>query len=162
MAGPEELDRLTKADPEFNQMIVTRDQVHKQIRLIKNDLLARKGVMDAEIEKLRNDYDAYAKSQNKSIEKLQTVIESNRNVLLTELEQATAQLETKKIENEGYLKTLADLKKRLKEPKNSTQEKQKWEERVLLFSEKIRPLSEEIQELQLKVRSTKQKINFLK
>ena len=42
----------------------------------------------------------------------------------------------------------------------STQEKQKWEERILMLSEKIRPLSEEIQELKLQNRLKKRKIGY--
>ncbi len=164
-SGPEELDRLTKEDPAFKQMVATRDQVHGQIRLIKQDLLSRKKTLDAQIEKLRGDYDAYAKAQNKKIEQYQSVIDTQRSVLRHEIETGSAQIESKAAELGGYEKTLTDVKKVLSESKGitfSNQEKQKWEERILMLNEKIRPLSDEIQELKLQIRLKKQKIGFLK
>lgn len=163
--SPEELDRLTKEDPAFKQMIATRDQVHEQINLIRQDLLSRKKTLDAQIEKLRGDYDNYAKAQNKKIDQYQSVIDTQKSVLRHEIETASAQLDSKTAELGGYEKTLSDVKKVLHESKGitfSSQEKQKWEERVLMLNEKIRPLADEIQELKLQIRLKKQKIGFLK
>src|SRR3989338_7482984 len=75
--GPEELDRLTKEDPHFKQMIIARDQMHAQMHAVKEDLLAKKQGMDAQIDKLRAEYDAYAKLQNQKIEKYQAAIDAN-------------------------------------------------------------------------------------
>ncbi len=163
--GPEELDRLTKEDPHFKQMILARDQMHAQIRSLKEDLLGRKKAMDLQIDKLRRDYDAYAKAQNIKIEKYQTTIESNRSVLKREIDAASVQLTAKETELDGYQKTLSDVKKVLQEGKGirlSAQEKDKWEERVLMLSEKIRPLMDEIQELRLQGSLKKKKMSFLK
>ena len=165
LAGPQELDRLIKEDPAFRQMIVVRDQAHNEMHQIKEDLLAKKKILDAQIDKLRSDYDLIAKAQNKKIEQLQTTIETNRNLLKHEMETAAARLSTKGTELTGYQKTLADVKKVLHESKGihfSSQEKQKWEERILMLSEKMRPLTDEIQELKLEIRLKKQKMNFLK
>ena len=162
--GPEELDRLTKEDPAFKQMIVTRDQMHAQIRAIKDDLLAKKKVMDTQIEKLRGQYDATAKLENQRIERCETAIESNRALLKRDIEAAELSLESKRTEFEGYRKTLEDVQKVLKESKGitfSVQEKQKWQEKVLLLAEKMRPLKEEIEDLNLQIRLKKRKISFL-
>ncbi len=162
--GPEELDRLTKEDPNFRQMIIARDQINVQIRAIKADLLSRKRVMDAQIDKLRADYDVYAKAQNLKVEKYQAAIETNRLVLKREVETSSAQVGAKVTELEGYQKTLSDVQKVIRESKGiklSTQERQKWEERVLMLSEKIRPLSDEIEDLKLQIRLKKQKISYL-
>ena len=162
--GPEELDRLTKEDPAFKQMIVTRDQLHAQMHLIKEDLLAKKRVMDTEIDRLRTQYDAYAKLQNQKIEKYQTAIDSNRTILKHDSEIAEARLDSKRTELDGYRKTLGDVQKVLKESKGitfSAQEKEKWQEKVLLLSEKIRPLKEDIEDLNLQIRLKKRKISFL-
>lgn len=163
--GPEELGRLTKEDPQFKQMIAARDQVHAQIRLIKEDLLSKKKLMDAQIDKLRQEYDNYSKAQNVKIDKYQTAIEANGERLRREIDAADAQLASKKTELEGYQKTLSDVKKMLHEGKGitlSAQEKQKWQERMLMLSEKIRPLLDDIQELKLQTKLKKQKISFLK
>lgn len=163
--SPEEMDRLAKEDPAFRQMIIARDQVHAQIHAIKEDLLAKKRVLDSQVEKLRAEYDAYAKTQNAKIEKYLSVIEVDRNLLKRQLGASVAHLESKQTELQGYQKTLADVKKVLRESKGislSGQEKQKWEERILMLSEKIRPLTDEIQELKLQIRLRKQKIGFLK
>ena len=163
--GPEELDRLAKEDPQFKQMILARDRAHAEARLVKDDLLARKRTMDTQVEKLRSEYDATAKAQNLKIEKLERSIEANRAILKRQIESAEIALEAKSKEIEGYEKTLADVKKVLHESKGitlSAQEKQKWEERVLLLSEKIRPLAEEIQDLKIQIRLKKRKIQFLK
>ena len=165
MHAPEELDRLTKEDPAFKQMIAARDQMHSQIRLIKDDLLEKKKAMDAQIGKLRQDYDVYAKAQTLKVEKCQNAIDANRKALKNEIETASAQLEAKQTELQGYEKTLGDVRKVLHESKSinlSAQEKQKWEERVLMLSEKIRPLTEELQELKLQIRLKKSKISFLR
>ena len=162
--GPEELDRLTKEDSGFKQMIIARDQMHSQMRSIKEDLLAKKKIMDAQIDKLRTQYDGYAKLENQKIEKCQATIDSNRALLKREVEIAEARLESKRTELDGYRKTLADVQRVLKESKGitfSAQEKQKWQEKVLLLSEKIRPLQEEIEDLNLQIRLKKRKINFL-
>ena len=162
--GPEELDRLTKEDPAFKQMIITRDQLHAQMRLVKEDLLAKKRVMDTQIDRLRAQYDAYAKLENQKMERYQTAIDSNRALLKREIEIAEAHLESKRTEFEGYRKTLADVQKILKESKGitfSAQEKEKWQEKVLLLSEKMRPLKEEIEDLNLQIRLKKRKISFL-
>ena len=53
MNSPEELDRLTKEDPVFKQMILQRGQAKARAQLIREDLLGRKKTMDAEIDKLR-------------------------------------------------------------------------------------------------------------
>ena len=163
--GPEELERLTKEDPRFKQMIVARDQVHAQVHAIKDELLARKKAMDAQIDKFRKEYDATAKTANLKIEKYQLAIDANRSTLLHEMEAAGAALGARITELDGYQKTITDVKKVLQESKGihiSGEEKQKWEERLLLLSEKVRPLSEEIQELQLRIRLLKRKIGFLK
>ena len=162
--GPEELDRLTKEDPNFRQMIVARDQINAQIQTLKKDMLAKKKVMDAQIGKFRAEYDIYAKAQNLKIEKYQATIEASRNLLKREMDTANAQLAAKLTELEGYQKTLSDVKKVIRESKGislSSVERQKWEERVLMLSEKIRPLSDDIQELKLQIRLKKQKISFL-
>ncbi|MBI4432187.1 MAG: hypothetical protein HY592_01735 [Candidatus Omnitrophica bacterium] len=163
--GPEELDRLIKEDPQFRQMIQFRDIIHAEARLIKDDLLGRKKAMDAQIEKLRSEYDGYAKAQNVKIEKFEMTIAANRNALKREMDTASAAIAAKEKELEGYQKTLADVQHVLKESKGitlSVQERQKWEERVLMLSEKIRPLSEEIQNLKIQNKLRKRKISFLK
>ena len=162
--SPEELDRLTKEDPAFKQMILARDQTHAQAAALKADLLGKKKALDTQVERLRGQYDAYAKAQNQKIEKLQSAIESNRELLKRQIESEDTQLGARTTELDGYKKTLEDVKKVLSENKGirlSAQEKQKWEERVLMLSEKMRPLSEEIQELKLKIRLKKQKVKFL-
>ncbi len=163
--SPEELDRLLKEDPAFKQMIVARDQAHREILLIKQDLLNRKKVLDAQVEKMRAEYDGFAKTQNKKIDQYRATIEATRDQLTKEIEIASASMEEKEAELAGYQKTLVDVKKVLTESKGislSKTEQQKWEERVLMLSEKSRPLSEEIQELRLQIRLKKQKIGFLK
>ena len=162
--NPEELERLTKEDPNFRQMIATRDKMRSDVKLIKEDLLVKKRAVDAQVEKMRGDYDAYAKSQNIKIEKYKTGLEVYRKALAKDIDQATVSMETKQNELAGYEKTLRDVQKVLHESKGitlSAQEKEKWKERVLLLNEKMRPLSEEIQDLKLKIRLNKRKIGFL-
>jgi hypothetical protein len=162
--NPEELERLTKEDPVFKQMIVARDQAHAQEHLIKEDLLAKKRILDGQTEKLRAEYDAYAKAQNKKVEQCQSAIESNRELLKRQIETASAELEARQKDVEEYDKTLSGIKKLLRESKGisfSGQEKQKLEEKALILSEKIRPLADQVQELKLQIRLKKQKIQFL-
>jgi hypothetical protein len=163
--GPEELDRLTKEDPQFRQMIAGRDKAHVEIRAIKNDLLSKKRIVDAQVEKLRSDYDVHAKAQNQKIEQYRAAVQASRGLLKREIEMLTAKLQARTTELDGYQKTLADVQKVIKESKGfnlSEAERQRWEERVLLLSEKIRPLLDEIQELKLQIRLKKQKMYFLK
>ena len=163
--SPEELDRLIKEDVAFKQMITARDQAHVQISLIKQDLLARKKLADAQVEKLRADYDAAAKAMNKKIEQLQAAIGTNRDLLKREIDLAASEVEAKQGELGGYKKTLSDVQKVLHESKGITlskAERQKWEERILMLSEKMRPLIDEINELKLQIRLKKQKIQYLK
>jgi hypothetical protein len=163
--SPEELDRLVKEDPTFKQMITSRDQAHHNIRFIKDELLTKKKIMDIQVEKLRSEYDAYAKSQNVKIDQFRALIENHRNQLNKDIVAAQASLESKQAELAGYQKTTADVNDVLREAKGiqlSKSERQKWEERVLMLSEKIRPLNEEIQELKLRIRLKKQKIGFLR
>ena len=162
--NPEELERLIKEDAGFRQMVQVRDQMHTEIRTIKNDLLTRKKTMDAQIDHLRQEYDVYAKAQNLKIDKYQANIEANRNLLKREADTASAQLAAKKTELDGYQKTLSDVKKVLGSSKGiklSNQEKQKWEERVLMLSEKIRPLTDDIGQLEIQIRLKKSKASFL-
>ena len=163
--SPEELARLIKEDAAFKQMIVARDQAHSQIRLIKQDLLNRKQQLDGQLEKLRADYDATAKQQNKKIEQYRASIDQNRERLKREIDQESASMDAKQTEMEGYRKTLGDVKKVLSEAKGITiskAERQKWEERILMLTEKMRPLADEIQELRLQVRLKKQKSQYLR
>lgn len=161
--GPEELDRLVKEDPNFRQMIVLRDQSRSQIRAIKNDLLVKKKAVDAQVERLRGEYDSTAKTQNQRIEKLRLGIAANRNQLRREVETAEAQLKAKEEEWKGLRETLEDVKKmqRDKEISLSASEKTKWDERALMLSEKMRPLEEEILELKIRTKLNKRKISFL-
>ena len=161
----EELDRLVKEDAAFKQMIVARNETRRQIDTIKQELLARKKALDEQVGKMRSEYDLYSKAQNAKVEQFRTTIEANRDQLKRELELASASLERKISELAGYQKTLADVKKVLTEGKGlalSKSERQKWEERTLLLSEKMRPLAEEIQDLRLRIRLKRQKIGFLK
>ncbi len=163
--GPEELDRLMKEDPSFRQMIVGRDKAHSEIRTIKQDLLARKKTLDAQVEKLRREYDVHAKAQNMRIEQHKAAVQASQNMLKREVETAAAKLQARVTELDGYQKTLTDVQKVIKESKGfnlSEVERQRWEERVLLLSEKIRPLLDEIQEVKLGIRLKKQKMYFLK
>ncbi len=160
----EELDRLTKEDAGFKQMIAARDQTHSQIRAIRDDMLSKKKTADAQVERIRSEYDAFAKTQNQRIAQLQQAIAANRVLLKQQIESAEAQLESKRIEVEGYQKTLGDVKSMLRDAKGirlTAQERQKWEERILMLSEKIRPLADEIQDLKLQIRLKKQKIAYL-
>jgi hypothetical protein len=162
--SPEELERLTKEDPSFEKMILSRNQVHSQISLIKNDLLTRKKAVDAETERLRAAYDAYARAQQQKIGGLRGTIEGYRHALKSQIETAEARLEAKQIEVEGYRKTLGDVRQMLKESKGielSAKERQKWDERILMLTEKIRPLEDEIRELRLEIRLKNQKIRYL-
>lgn len=161
----DELDRLVKEDPEFRERIAARDQAHRQIQAIKTDLLSRKNIIDNQVKKMRDEYDLYAKAQNRKIDQYRASIEVHRNQLKKEIEIASLSLEEKQEELSGYQKTLQDVKKVLTQSKGITlskTEKQKWEERILMLSEKMRPLTDEIQELRLKIRLKKQKIGFLK
>ncbi len=162
--NPEELERLTKEDPSFKQMITTRDRMQADVKLIKDDLLLKKRTMDAQLDKMRQDYDAYAKSQNIKIDKYKTVLDTYRRTLQKDIEAAATSLETKQNELAGYQKTLQDVKKVLGESKGitiSSAEKEKWEERIALLNEKMRPLADEIQDLKLKIRLHRKKIGFL-
>lgn len=162
--NPEELERLTKEDPAFKQMITTRDRMHADVKLIRGDLLAKKRALDAQVEKMRLDYDVYAKAQNVKIEKYKTVLDTYRKALQKDTEAATLSLESKQSELAGYEKTLQDVKKVLSESKGitfSSAEKEKWQERIVLLNEKMRPLAEEMQDLKLKIRLHKKKIGFL-
>lgn len=163
--APEELERLTKEDPAFRQMITARDQMRAEIRTIKRDLLAKKQGVDAEVAKLRAVYDGYSKMQNVKIEALQQRMEAYRNLLRREMETQSAQLAAKVTELEGYKKTLQDVRNVLRESKGikiSATEKQKWEERVLILTEKIRPLTDEIEQLKAQIQLKKTKIAFLR
>jgi hypothetical protein len=162
--SPEELERLTKEDPVFKQMILARNQAHQQIQLIREDLLFRKKQLDVQMERLRADYDAVAKAQNAKIGQMRASIETNRESIKKDIEASSASLLEKSAELEGYQRTLSDVRKVLNESKGislSKTERQKWEERILMLSEKMRPLSEEIQELRIRIRLKKQKIQFL-
>ncbi len=162
--GPEELDRLTKEDPQFNQMIVQRDQAHRQIDLIKQDLLSRKNAMDAQILKLRQAYDTYAKAQHEKIEQYKIGIEANRRSLQKDIDAAQAQLSLHQIKCDDLEKTQREIQKVLenKSIKLTAPEREKWQERYLMYSEKIRPLLDDINELKLEIRLKKQKISFLR
>lgn len=162
--NPEELNRLVKEDPAFKQIIVARDEARHQIQLIKQDLLSKKKIVNEEVGKLRGEYDIYAKAQAKKIEQYRLTIDTNRIRLKREAELAGISLEAKVAELTGYQKTLSDVKKVLTEGKGlslSKTERQKWEERILLLSEKMRPLVDEIQDLRLRIRLKKQKIGYL-
>ena len=163
--SPEELDRLTKEDAAFKQMIIARDQAHAQIQAIKADLLEKKKATDMQVEKLRQNYDAFSKAQSQTIDKYRATVDANRNLLKHEIEVSEAQMVAKLKELEGYQSTLSDVQRMLgqsKDIKLSNTEKEKWQERVLMLSEKIRPLSEEIQELKLQARLKKQKLTYLR
>lgn len=162
--SPEELERLTKEDPVFEKMILGRNQVHQQIASIKTDLLNRKKAVDAETMRLRSEYDALSKAQQLKIQNLRGAIENHRRTLKHQIETAEARLEAKQIEVEGYRKTLADVRTMLKNSKGielSAKERQKWDERILMLTEKIRPIEDEIRELKLEIRLKNQKIRYL-
>ncbi len=163
--NPEELDRLTKEDPNFKQMIVARDAARGEIRGIKADLLGRKRALDGQVERLRGEYDEYAKAQSLKIDKYRDLIETSRNVLRREMETASAQLTAKEAELGRLQKTQAEVAKVLRQSRDITlsrAEREKWEERSLMISEKIRPLTEEIEELSARIRLAKRKIGFLR
>ena len=162
--SPEELQRLVKEEPAFRQMIAQRDQAHTQISRIKDDLLKRKQVLDATVEKLRSQYDTYAKAQNLKVEQYRATVDANRARLKSEIDVSQTRIESKQVELDGYLKTLVDVEKVLGEAKGitlSSQEKKKWQERILMLNEKIRPLKDDIQDLKLQIRLKKQKIGYL-
>lgn len=162
--SPEELDRLTKEDPAFKQMISSRDEVHFQIRQIREDLLTKKKAMDAQIDSLRKAYDAYARTQHLKIEKYKATIEANRKILERDIEAAQAELDVKERRLQEYRATQEDIQKIIgnQSLKMTEKESDKWQERETLLSEKIRPLVDEIQELRLRIRLKQQKIKFLK
>ena len=162
--GPEELDRLTKEDPEFKQMIIARDQMRAQMQLLKEDLLVKKRTLDNQVDHLRAQYDATAKLANQKMDQCQAAIDANRALLKHEIEVSQMRQIAKREEFEGYRKTLSDVQRVLKESKGitfSSQEKQKWQEKLLLLSEKMRPLQEAIEDLGLEIRLKKRKISFL-
>jgi len=163
--NPEELSRLVKEDPAFKQMITARDEAQRQVGLIKQDLLSRKNTVNEQVGKLRAEYDAYSKIQSAKMVQYRATIDANRALLKREAEVAAAALEDKTAELAGYQRTLADVKKVLTEGKGlalSKTERQKWQERTLLLSEKMRPLIDEIQDLRLRIRLKKQKIGYLR
>lgn len=163
--GPEELDRLVKEDPLFGKMVHSRDEARHQIRSIRQEMLSRKQTLDAEVRRLRDQYDAYVKGQNRKIEQYQQTIDTNRNILQNEVETQSALLEAKETELRNHQRTLSDVQKVLKESQSirlTDSEKQKWQERVLLLSEKVRPLAEEIEELRAAIRLKKRKIGYLR
>lgn len=162
--SPEELDRLMKEDPAFRQTIEARDRARAGIRLIKNDLLARKRALDIQIGKLRDEYDAYAKGQYKKIEQYRAAILAAHQAMQREAELLSASADSKEKELSSYQKTLADFNKVLREGKGITftkEEKKNFEERILLLSEKMRPLTDEIRELKLQLGLKKRKMAFV-
>ncbi len=163
--GPEELDRLTKEDPEFKQMIAARDRMNTQIRLIKDDLLKRKQAANAEIARRRAEYDTFARAESIKIEKYRAVIDAHRNELKREVETSAARLEAKEAELDRLKKSREEVEKVLSQSGEialSKPEREKWEERRLLISEKIRPLEDEIAETKAAIRLNKRKISFLR
>ena len=154
-----------KEDPAFKQMVLARDQAHRQILLIKQDLLERKKLTDTQVEKLRADYDTVAKEQNKKIDQWRASIERNRERLKHEIDEASLSLEEKQAEFSGHQNKLSEVRKVLKESKGfhlSKTERQQWEERAVMITEKMRPLAQDIQDLKLQVRLKKQKIQYLR
>lgn len=163
--GPEELDRLTKEDPQFKQMIAQREQMRGQIRAIKADLMSKKHGLDAKVLALRREYDAYARLEKEKIDKFQAAIDVNRNALKREIDAASASLAAKETELRKGQATLAEMRKVLQESKVinlSKPEKEKWEERILMQSEKLKPLADEIQELRATIRLARRKLSFLR
>ncbi len=163
--NPEELSRLVKEDPIFKQMITARDEAQRQVQAIQQDLLTKKKIADEQIGKLRGEYDIYSKTQSQKIEQFRATIEANRSRLKQGVGFAVTALQEKTAELASYQRTLADVKKVLSEGKGlalSKIERQKWEERILLLSEKMRPLTEEIQDLRLRIRLKRQKIGYLR
>ncbi|OGW92019.1 MAG: hypothetical protein A3D28_06370 [Omnitrophica bacterium RIFCSPHIGHO2_02_FULL_63_14] len=161
---PEEFDRLLKEDPHFAQMISARDQARQEIQALKKDLLAKKKAMDAEIERLRGEYDAYARTQNQKVAKYEAYLSAARSVLRREVDTAEAQLEAKRTELKGYRETLDQVKKMSRGAKGikiTPDEKERWEDRSLLLSEKIRPLEDDIRQLQADIQLKKKKIAYL-
>lgn len=162
--NPEELDRLMKSDPNFRQMVSSREHMRAEIQKIKADLLARKKIMDSQIDKLRSSYDAVAKIQNLKIEKYQANIDTNRNDLKRQVETRQAQLKAKETELAALESTLSEIQNVLKGSKSiqlTASEKQRWEERKLMQSEKMRPLAEDIEELKIQIDLAKKKSAFL-
>ena len=163
--GPEELDRLTKEDPNFKQMIAERDRMNGEIGVIKGEMLRRKRVMDAEVGRLRAEFDLFAREQNRKVEQYRSVIETSRNVLRRDVETSAARLEAKEAELDRLRASSGEVDKVLKQSKDiklSSSEREKWEERRLMISEKIRPLEDDILELKASIRLNKRKISFLK
>jgi hypothetical protein len=162
--SPEELERLTKEDAAFEKMILARNQVHQQVGVIRQDLLTRKKALDAETNRLRSEYNALEHAQQQKIQALRNTIESNRRALKSQIDTAEARLEAKQIEVEGYRKTLTDVRQMLRESKGielSKKERQKWDERILMLTEKIRPIEDEMRELRLEIRLKNQKVRYL-
>lgn len=161
---PEELERLVKQDPSFKQVIGARDQVHRQVQVIRTDLLQKKQALDSTVDKLRTDYDAFAKAQNQQIEKYQASLEAYRALMKRELETLNAQLQAKKTEFAGYKNSIESIHKMRGQTqgiKLSKAEQEKWQERVLMLSEKARPLVEEIRELEAEIALKKRKLSYL-
>jgi prefoldin subunit 5 len=121
-------------------------------------------VLDVQIGKLRADYDTVARLQNKKIQQYKALIAASANTLQRDIDALTGQLAAKEKELSEYQKTLVDIHKVLREGKGihfSQEERQNFEERTLMLSEKIRPLADEVQELKLQIRLKKQKVGYL-
>ena len=164
-SGPDELDRLMKEDPDFKQLILQRDRLHGEMKAIKQSMLSKKKVMDAEIDQVRLAYDTYSKAENQKIEKYQAVIDASRLQMKQDIMHAQGSLSQKENEYKDYAKSLESAKQFIHGSKGitfSSQEKKQLEEKILLLSEKMRPLREEIEDLKLRIRLKKQKIDFLR
>lgn len=162
--NPEELERLMKGDSNFRQMITSREHMRSEIRKIKDDLLVRKKFMDMQIDKLRGIYDAYAKVQNQKVEKYQANVDANRNFVKRQGDTLQAQLKAKETELEALGKTLSEITNVLRGSKSialTPQEKQRWEERKLMQSEKMRPLADDIEDLKAQIDLAKKKSAYL-
>ncbi len=160
----EELERLTKEDPSFAQMIASRDQAYAQIQLIKQDLLSKKKVLNAQTEKLQSDYEAYARLQSQKIDQFRATIASRRAVLQKDIDTAQQQLDVKQKELALCQNTLTNIRRLLNESKGvqlSSKERRNWEERAVVQAEKTKVLADEVQELKLYIRLKKQKASFL-
>lgn len=155
---------VLSADPQFAQVLQKRDQLADRMTLSKQEFAVKKGQLDGQIAKLRDELTQARRQVDQKIRQLNSQLDLDRQRLALALSMAQEEFKVKQHQRDSLGRSISRLRKALKGPGSTwtNADRAKMDRELAQLLEETTRLDQELQGLRSHLRLLKHKQALLR
>ncbi len=155
---------VLSADPQFAQVLQKRDQLADRMTLSKQEFAVKKGQLDGQIAKLRDELTQARRQVDQKIRQLNSQLDLDRQRLALALSMAQEEFKVKQHQRDSLGRSISRLRKALKGPGSTwtSADRAKMDRELAQLLEETTRLDHELQGLRSHLRLLKHKQALLR